>query len=64
MFNLDIPTEVEGVPSEILDPKNTWVDKDSYELSAKELVKMFVENFEKFKNVSPEISNAGPKISQ
>ena len=62
MFNLDIPTEVEGVPSEILDPKNTWVDKDSYERSAKELAKMFVENFEKFKNVSPEISNAGPKI--
>ena len=64
IFNLDIPTEVEGVPSEILDPKNTWVDKDSYEHSAKELAKMFVENFEKFENVSPEISNAGPKISQ
>ena len=30
LFNLDIPTEVEGVPSEILDPKHTWVDKDSY----------------------------------
>jgi len=35
LLNLDIPTEVEGVPSEILDPKHTWVDKDSYDLSAK-----------------------------
>ena len=61
LFNLDIPTEVEGVPSEILDPKNTWVDKDSYDLSAKKLAQMFVENFAKFEDVSPEIINAGPK---
>ena len=63
LFNLDIPTEVEGVPSEILDPKNTWTDKDSYDKSAKKLAHMFIENFEKFENVSSEIINAGPKIS-
>ena len=61
LFNLDIPTEVEGVPDDILDPKNTWVDKDSYDLSAKKLAQMFVENFAKFENVSPEIIDAGPK---
>jgi len=64
LFNLDIPTEVEGVPSEILDPKNTWTDKDSYDKSAKKLAQMFIENFEKFENVSSEIINAGPKIFQ
>ena len=64
LFNLDIPTEVEGVPSEILDPKNTWVDKDSYELSAKKLAQMFVENFTKFENASSEIVDAGPKIQK
>ena len=64
MFNLDIPTEVEGVPSEILDPKFTWVDKDSYDLSAKKLAQMFVENFKKFEGVSPEIVAAGPKVPQ
>ncbi|MEK6864987.1 MAG: phosphoenolpyruvate carboxykinase (ATP), partial [Thermoproteota archaeon] len=37
LFNLDIPVEVPNVPSEILDPKNTWSDKDSYKLSAKKL---------------------------
>jgi len=62
LFNLDIPTECPNVPSEILDPKNTWIDKDSYDLSAKKLAQMFVENFNKFKNVPPEIRNAGPKL--
>ena len=63
LLNLDIPTDVEGVPSEILDPKHTWVDKDSYDLSAKKLAQMFVENFRKFENVSDEIIAAGPNYS-
>ena len=63
LFNLDIPTEVPDVPPEILDPKNTWTDKDSYDLSAKKLAQMFIENFKKFENVSADIVNAGPKIS-
>ncbi len=62
LFNLDIPTTVDDVPPEILDPKNTWTDKDSYEKSAKSLSKMFIENFEKFNDVSIEIKNAGPKF--
>ncbi len=61
LFNLDMPAEVAGVPSDILDPRNTWLDKDSYDLSAKKLAQMFVENFTKFENASPEIINAGPK---
>ena len=63
LFNLDVPTIVDDVPSEILDPKNTWDDKDSYVLSAKTLAQMFVENFKKFENVSSDIIDAGPKPS-
>ena len=63
LLNLDIPTEVKDVPSEILDPKHTWVDKDSYDLSARKLAQMFVENFKKFENVSSDIIAAGPKFS-
>jgi phosphoenolpyruvate carboxykinase (ATP) len=60
LFNLDIPTEVNGVPPEILDPKNTWNDKHAYQNSAKSLAKRFIENFKKFNDVSPEIEDAGP----
>ena len=63
LFNLDIPTTVPDVPPEILDPKYTWEDKDSYDLSAKKLAQMFIENFKKFDNVNPEIVQAGPKLS-
>jgi phosphoenolpyruvate carboxykinase (ATP) len=62
LFNLDIPTTCPDVPSEILDPKNTWVDKDSYNLSSRKLAQMFTDNFEKFKDVSDEIKKAGPKL--
>ena len=61
LFNLDIPTECPNVPADILDPKNTWIDKDSYDLSAKKLAQMFVENFKKFKDAPQEIRDAGPK---
>ncbi len=63
LFNLDIPTECPNIPPEILAPKNTWVDKDSYDLSAKKLAQMFIENFTKFKEAPEEILNAGPKFS-
>lgn len=61
LFNLDVPTQVPGIPSDILNPKNTWVDKDSYDLSARKLAQMFTENFKKFSNVEPGIVDAGPK---
>jgi phosphoenolpyruvate carboxykinase (ATP) len=63
IFNLDIPTSCPGVPSEILDPRNTWSDKNEYDLSANRLAELFVKNFQKFGVVSNEIRNAGPKLS-
>ncbi len=62
IFNLDVPTECPNVPSEVLEPRNMWIDKDAYDLSAKKLAQMFVDNFKKFENVSNEIRLAGPKI--
>ncbi len=62
IFNLDVPTECPNVPSEVLEPRNTWVDKDAYDLSAKKLAQMFVDNFKKFENVSEEIRLSGPKL--
>ena len=62
IFNLYVPTECPNVPSEVLEPRNMWIDKDAYDLSAKKLAQMFVDNFKKFENISNEICLAGPKI--
>ena len=62
-FNLYIPTECKGVPSDILDPKNTWEDKDAYDRKAEELVLKFNKNFEKFEKAPEIIKNAGPKLN-
>ena len=60
IFNLDVPIECPGVPFEILDASSTWPDLDSYQSSARKLAGMFVQNFEKFSDASPETRAAGP----
>jgi len=60
-FGLHIPKEVEGVPSEVLNPRNTWQNKDEYDTAAKKLANMFHENFKEFEaDVDEPIRNAGP----
>jgi phosphoenolpyruvate carboxykinase (ATP) len=61
IFNLDIPTSCTGVPTEVLNTRNSWSDKKKYDISAKRLASLFVKNFEKFDSVAEEIRNAGPR---
>lgn len=62
IFNVDIPKEIADCPSDILNPKDTWKDKNAYDEQAKKLAKMFKENFDKkYPNMPAEIKNAGPK---
>ena len=61
-FGLNVPVEVPGVPTEVLDPKGTWHDKDAYDEQAKKLADLFRENFERFASqVSQEVREAGPR---
>ncbi len=63
IFRIHVPTACEGVPSEILKPRNTWKDGAAYEIQARELAKMFAENFEQFTDSTTEaVRAAGPKI--
>jgi phosphoenolpyruvate carboxykinase (ATP) len=63
-FGLKIPTRVPGVPSEVLNPRDTWGDKDAYDAQAAKLAGLFAENFERFADRVPEsVRNAGPKSS-
>lgn len=63
IFKVLVPESVPGVPSEILDPKNTWNNPVAYDKQAKDLANRFVENFKRFTNAREEIIAAGPNAS-
>ncbi|NP_001296837.1 Phosphoenolpyruvate carboxykinase (ATP) [Zea mays] len=70
VFGLEIPTEINGVPSEILDPINTWTDKAAYKENLLRLGGLFKKNFEVFasykigddSSLTDEILAAGPNF--
>jgi len=63
IFGVHIPTEVKGVPSEVLVPKNTWADKAKFDETAKKLASLFMKNFETYEDkASDAIRNAGPRL--
>ncbi|MBS6474485.1 MAG: phosphoenolpyruvate carboxykinase (ATP) [Clostridiales bacterium] len=61
IFNVYIPKTCPNVPAEILNPRNTWADKNEYDAAAKKLAARFVENFKKYTHMPEHIVNAGPK---
>jgi phosphoenolpyruvate carboxykinase (ATP) len=64
IFNLAFPTSCEGVPTELLNPRDTWADKNAYDSTANSLAIKFVSNFEKFASeTSAEILAAAPSFS-
>lgn len=64
IFGLKVPKEVSNVPSEILNPRNVWKDKEAYDSMRKKLALMFIDNFKRYqtKESSFDYSIAGPKI--
>ena len=60
-FGVEVPTSIEGVPSDLLVVENTWEDKAKYAETAKKLASSFVENFKKYTHMSEEVVKAGPK---
>ena len=47
-FGLMIPLSVPGVPTEVLDPRQSWADKAAYDFTARDLVARFEANFAAF----------------
>lgn len=63
IFELEFPSSCEGVPAEILNPRQTWSDKVAYDDKANKLAAQFVKNFEKYEaQTSDAIKNAAPKV--
>lgn len=60
-FGVQIPVEIENVPSEIMVPENAWTDKEEYAATAKDLASRFVNNFKKYTHMPQEVVDAGPK---
>lgn len=65
IFNLHIPTHVEGVDPGILNPRNAWNDKAAYDQTLRNLAQMFITNFKKFEDTphGKSLVAAGPQLS-
>jgi phosphoenolpyruvate carboxykinase (ATP) len=63
VFGLSVPESVPNVPSEVLDPRDTWDDHAAYDEQAKKLAGMFAKNFEKFPGADEAIKAAGPALA-
>ncbi len=48
IFDLEVPTELEGVATNILDPRNTYADPTEWDRRAEDLASRFIKNFKKY----------------
>ncbi|POY37091.1 phosphoenolpyruvate carboxykinase (ATP) [Solitalea longa] len=64
IFGLNMPSACPNVPSEVLNPRNTWENKEAYDQKANDLAQRFIKNFEQFADcASDEMKDALPKMS-
>ena len=63
-FNFVVPTQLEGVDPNILDPRDTYADASQWEEKAKDLAGRFIKNFAKYENneAGKALVAAGPKL--
>lgn len=65
IFKLQIPASCTGVPTELMNPRNTWKDKAAYDQTAADLAAKFVKNFGQYaEGASPEILSAAPSVAE
>ena len=64
VFGLAVPTACDGVPSEVLIPRNTWSDGDAFDASAHKVAGLFHDNFAAYADrASDALRNAGPLVA-
>ena len=62
-FNLSIPTALEGVPRDLLNPSLAWADKEAFQKELRKLAGMFGKAFALYANdVEPKVRLAGPQL--
>ncbi len=64
VFNLAVPKTLEGVETEVLNPRHTWEDTEAYDEMAKKLAGMYVKNFKKYLTLESDydFTAAGPQL--
>jgi phosphoenolpyruvate carboxykinase (ATP) len=63
VFGVAMPTACPNVPTEILNPRNTWADKASYDAAVRNLAQQFIKNFDKYAaGVEEEVLEAAPAV--
>ena len=62
IFGVQVPVSCPDVPAEVLQPRNTWADKEAYDRQARDLARRFNENFKKYESgVSEGVRAVAPK---
>jgi phosphoenolpyruvate carboxykinase (ATP) len=63
-FNLEVPTELHGVNSAVLDPRDTYDQKSTWDEKANDLAKRFIDNFTKYtdNDEGKRLVVAGPQV--
>ncbi len=63
VFGFELPTACPNVPTEMLQPRNTWTDQAGYDATARKLAGLFRENFTKYaESAPPDVREAGPMV--
>jgi phosphoenolpyruvate carboxykinase (ATP) len=63
IFGVEVPASCPNLPSEILDPRNTWANKDDYDTRANGLASKFIHNFKKYADfANDEILAGAPQV--
>lgn len=63
-FNFEVPTELKGVDTGILDPRDTYADPSEWDAKAKDLAGRFIKNFAKYEGnaAGKALVPAGPQL--
>ena len=63
-FNIEVPTELPGVDTNILDPRDTYADASEWDEKAKDLAGRFIKNFAKYESneAGKALVSAGPQL--